>query len=68
MMGHLRRHRGTGLIAEVFKNPADLEALTGTVPLVMSAMQLLALLLSIISNPSYLTLQICRWVWHIMGI
>ncbi|HFR3265728.1 TPA: amidophosphoribosyltransferase, partial [Streptococcus suis] len=28
--GHLRRHRGTGLIAEVFKNPADLEALTGT--------------------------------------
>ena len=27
--GHLRRHRGTGLIAEVFKNPADLEALTG---------------------------------------
>ncbi|MDX5038968.1 amidophosphoribosyltransferase, partial [Streptococcus suis] len=28
--GHLRRHRGTGLIAEVFKNPVDLEALTGT--------------------------------------
>ncbi|WP_193441420.1 class II glutamine amidotransferase, partial [Streptococcus suis] len=28
--GQLRRHRGTGLIAEVFKNPADLEALTGT--------------------------------------
>lgn len=28
--GQLCRHRGTGLIAEVFKNPADLEALTGT--------------------------------------
>ncbi|MFX3683392.1 amidophosphoribosyltransferase, partial [Streptococcus suis] len=27
--GQLCSHRGTGLIAEVFKNTADLEALTG---------------------------------------
>ena len=27
--GELKRYRDTGLIAEVFKNPADLEALTG---------------------------------------
>ncbi len=28
--GKLKRHRATGLLSEVFKNPADLEKLTGT--------------------------------------
>lgn len=27
--GHLRRHRDLGLVSEVFRNPADLEALSG---------------------------------------
>ncbi len=66
--GQLRRHRGTYLIAEVFKNPADLESLTGTAAIGHVRYATLALLLSIISSPSYLILQTCRWVWHTMGI
>ena len=50
--GQLKRYRDTGLLSEVFRNPANLDKLTGTERLAMFAMRQLGKLRWITSSPS----------------
>ena len=51
--GQLKRYRDTGLLSEVFRNPANLDKLTGTERLDMFAMRQLGKLRWITSSLSF---------------
>ena len=66
--GKLLQHRNTGLLSDVFKNPADLEKLTGTELFVTFVTRPLAQHLLTISNLSFTTLQMNNLVFATMVI
>ena len=66
--GTLRRHRDTGLLSEVFRNPLNLEKLTGSSAIGHVRYATQGKLRWITSNLSSSAFKIPSLVWPIMGI